>query len=223
MAISMNVVQRTFLIKSADQAGVGTGFGIEYAKKPYILTANHVFEGSRIDQLLVYRNSEWLSIPVIPHHARPKVDLIAFETSEAFWPNYDVEFGIGGTYLGEDAFVLGFPLALFQEAPPSLNNGYPLPFAAKGCVAAVRSKNDPEGPSVFLSVPLDQGYSGGPVALARNLMQPVPRVIGFVSHTLRYRDTEVRTDGTTANVRNPANLVFCHGADEIADIIESER
>src|SRR6185312_4118234 len=77
--------------------------------------------------------------------------------------------GMGETFLGEEVYCVGFPLA-FSNEDFGLNQGFPFPFVARGCISGFDQRKDAKNRSLglFISGQIDHGYSGGPVVLARN-------------------------------------------------------
>lgn len=205
---SSNVLRRTFMIRPFGATNcIGTAFGINWGSSRILVSAKHIFDGFAINRIEIQNGGNWLSLDVEPLYCPSGIDLVAFNIAETVWPNDPISVGTKGSYLGEDVYALGYPLALFQDGT-GINNGYPIPFVAKGCLAALDFGTNIINKKFYLSVALDKGYSGGPVVLARSRNER-PQVLGFISHSLRYREiTEIR-HGQDEIIRNPANLVQC--------------
>jgi hypothetical protein len=206
MVPSVQIIKRTLMIYSTERKG-GTAFVVHIDGDLYLITAKHIFDGAAIDRLYVKkhdRDTEMTADLVLSPYGSDFAfaRLAESVTSEA----PPLTLGTTGSLLGEDVYVIGFPLGLSQDGS-LLNAGLPLPVVAKCTLSAMY-----EG-KILLHGVLDEGYSGSPVILARGLPERAA-VIGMVSHNLkRSEDVPGRT------IARYASIVGCLSIDWIVEEI----
>lgn len=215
---TFNVIERTFLIRADGPNAIGTGFGVTWGSRPILFTARHIFEGCPISHFDVWRDDGWSRIGATPIQFPHEIDLLGFELAHPIWSDLEIDVGFEDVVFGDEAFVLGFPLALNSQTAKNLGIEFPIPFVAKGIVSAVASRLSINAKALFLSISLDAGFSGGPVISPR-MRNRRHQVIGFVSHTLRFKDELSHEHGNQVIIRHPANLVVCTPMFEITKIL----
>lgn len=203
---TFNIVERTFLVRAVGAESIGTAFGVTWNGRHLLFTARHVFDGFRVDQLEVLKGEHWELLSGSPIAFPYELDILAIEVPNPIWLDFDILIG-GDFHLGEDVYILGFPLRLFHTAE-NLGIEYAMPFVAKGVVAAVATRKSAAAKAIFLSALLDIGFSGGPVVSGR-AVNGRHRVLGFVTKSVRFRDEVAYENGTKILVRHSANLVEC--------------
>jgi len=137
---------------------------------------------------------------------------------DSFNPGHDIDLTEEGATLSDDVFLLGFPLGFDQRMPSNINAGFPIPLVAKGCLAALPGISSPLPGGFLVAGQIDEGFSGGPVVISKNLKRPV--VIGVISHNLRRMAEETLQGGIRMLVAHPANLVAGYSISEVTALID---
>lgn len=212
--LTANILKRVFLIRAGDSTG--TAFAIPWVGRTYLVTAAHIFDGQPLDKFDLFHNETWQVISLPVKTAGYGIDLAFIKMPETFVPGHEIELTDKDFYLSEDAFLVGFPLQLYINAPTA-NDGYPIPFAAKGCIAALPDK-DRNG--IFVSGQVDSGFSGGPVVIVRDPKKPL--VVGVISYNLRKKVEQTFERGEKIIVSQPTNLIFCHSISLVTKLIDDK-
>jgi hypothetical protein len=142
-AITSNVLRRTFYIKSGDKAGAA--FAVEVSDKQLLVTAKHIFEGNPSDHVFIHYKKQWSRLGCKVIFARHGIDIAVIDLGREIAPRLPIKWEEGKkrAYLGQDVFLAGFPLNFYTEAG-QLNNDFPIPMVAKGCIAAFQNDRDSE-------------------------------------------------------------------------------
>ena len=160
----------------------GSGFII--SPDGYVLTCAHVVTG-------VHEATIWVAgvrYPCRVLNSNTNLDLALLKVDGDHPPFHPLRLESGKDYsLGENVYIMGFPLADVLGTSPRLNNGL---------ISAKVGMNDDTN-FVQISAPVQPGNSGGP------LMNANGQVIGVVSSTLSPIGVLVRTGGAL-----PQNVNF---------------
>ena len=167
--ISSNILQRVFRLRAGEKHG--TGFAIPWKGHTYMVTAKHIFDGSPLDRFDLFHLGAWstAAIPVVA--GSHGYDVAVMRMPETFQPGNTIIVGEKGVFLSEDVYMLGYPLGFYHEAsmnPPNVNNYFPLPLVAKGCLAAIPGIGGPVEGGLIVSGQIDVGFSGGPIVAVRD-------------------------------------------------------
>ena len=166
MAISTNVIARTFHMKYVAQNGTcstGTCFTIDIDKRQYIVTAKHIISGiNGNDSILILHQGKWKEL---------KISIIWLPDSEEdimiLAPEIQISYplplipSMGGINLGQDVYFCGFPFGLNTEVG-ILNRNFPIPFVKKGILSASEDRED-GSTIIYIDGHNNPGFSGGPV------------------------------------------------------------
>lgn len=127
------ILQRTFFIKYNES--YGSSFAFEYECNQYLATAHHIVKNlNGPSELQIFYKVEWRTINVNPVFSGDSdADLSILSIPYDIAPRHEICIGTSDIFLSEDAYIVGFPLRFYQE-DPGINNGWPIPIVAKGCV-----------------------------------------------------------------------------------------
>lgn len=122
----------------------------------------------------MFKDGDWIKLPVQPLFCKDNnIDIIAFDIgNKTITPKHEVQLGMGGLIVSQDAYFLGFPYGL-STGSGEINNKYPFPFVKKCIVSAVNNQ------TIFLDGHNNRGFSGGPLVTVDN--KNVVTIIGVVS------------------------------------------
>jgi len=156
-------LERVFWVKYEDKTV--TGFLIGYNNSNYLITARHRFQDINHGDTVVYeilKNNKWKKYPKAPiyFHKNIAVDIavIPVGLNSDYIPALIIQEG--GHILGDEGFILGFPLQLFTDSQ-NLNNGFPYPLIKK---VIFSGSNEIDGVRIrFYDGHNNPGFSGGPV------------------------------------------------------------
>jgi len=174
--ITTNIIQRVLFV--GYKGKIGTSFTIEKNNRQYLISAKHIFHNiNDSDEIEIYNDNLWKKISIKTHFCKDKdVDIIAFsfEKNESITPRYDIDLGLGGTMIGQDAYFLGFPYGLLTDSG-EINNKYPFAFVKKCIISAVDKH------LIYLDGHNNRGFSGGPLVIAdNNKIKIIGVVSGFI-------------------------------------------
>ena len=179
MRPTTNVLQKTFLIRQG--GSVGSAFAVEFEGREYLATARHVVASTK-EPICVFHNESWKTLPItgiIHHPGNP--DVAAITLNKQLAPRYPMNLTAGGTEIGEEALIVGFPFG-WHYTQFDINNGYPIPFEKAAILSAYIFKNQTS--VIYLDGHNNPGFSGGPIAtdhVNRNDPKSSPKIIGVVS------------------------------------------
>jgi hypothetical protein len=157
--LPMEVADRTLHLSFGD--GNGTCFVFDHLGKQYIVTARHVIDGiQENDTIQIAANDEWVPISVrLVGHSEVDVSVMAASQKLAH-AEMKLEPAIGGFFIGQEVFFVGFPLEMqgFRMDSP-----FPVPLLKR----AIISTGHPIGAKklFFLDGHNNPGFSGAPVYL----------------------------------------------------------
>ena len=177
MLPTMNVLQRTFLIRQGNQTG--TAFAVELEGREYLVTAKHVVPDRSTSPMIVHAET-WKSSQctgIYHHPGNPDVAIITL--SKQIAPRLHVELSAGGISPGEGMIILGFPFG-WNHTQYDINNGYPLPFVKSAILSAIIPLG--ETYIIYLDGHSNPGFSGGPV-VAQGESQQGQKIIGVVTQS----------------------------------------
>ncbi len=182
----------TWQVPEADAApvvssGNGTGFGI--SADGYIATAYHVVDKAM--DIQVYVDGKAMKGSVVATDPANDLAILKVEAKTHALPVYSGNV----LKLGQDLFTIGFPLAHLLGQTPKFT---------KGSVAGVEGMEGDDGKDVYqISVPIQGGNSGGPVALMDG------RVVAVVRSTLSTLGAGLRSGGSVPQNVNFATRSNC--------------
>lgn len=143
---------------------IGTAFIVRVSGTTYLVSAKHVFEGIRDEDMIELEFFEgWKKFPVKPIFSKnEKLDIIAFPWEyENNYESDDIGLGSHGIIYGQDLYFFGYPdgtVTLFNGP----EKGHSLPFIKKGIISAIDPQCD-EGTTIYIDGHVVRGLSGGPV------------------------------------------------------------
>jgi S1-C subfamily serine protease len=166
--VTGNVISRVLEIRYNGFSG--TAFLVDYANKPYLVTANHMVEtagNSATVEVLGANDSLWHPIPfTILHGSSPCVDVAVLVSPDLGLTGidplpYDYNFA-----MGQEAYFLGFPFGLYTAfkgknvAVPLIKHGY---ISASVPCSAIYPGGSADDNLILLDGINNHGFSGGPV------------------------------------------------------------
>jgi S1-C subfamily serine protease len=167
--ITSNVLQRVFHIKFRNSSA--TAFTIDIDGKQYFVTAKHVLLNLKtMDFIEIFHDNLWkkLNVVLIGHSEKADVTVFAIDL---YIPAYPLTATATGIVLSQEVFFLGFPLGLMSDVG-EINRNFPLPLVKKGCLSSMPfSKENSEGPYMFIDGHNNRGFSGGPVVFQKSAGQ----------------------------------------------------
>jgi S1-C subfamily serine protease len=186
-AVPYGILSRVYPIK------IGTEFGscfvIDIDDKQYIITAKHLLPKVKSgDSIEVYIAGEWRTLfvkPILPKNE--KTDVIALAADKLVAPKMAINIGLGGIFVGQDVFFLGYPFGLASQSddPSSVF----IPFIKKGILSAIDSRSS-SGHVLYVDGHNNPGFSGGPVIFANYKEKETLYVAGVISG-YRHQETKV--------------------------------
>ena len=207
-----NVLIRTLWIRCAGEHG--TAFTLELDENQYVVTAAHVLAPHAIIE--VYLDDHWRQLNARRISPDPDyLDIAILGIDEAITPSPSTYFGVEGSVLGQDLFVLGFPFEV-TAIPDLLHHelGGPLPMVKGGRLAAMLNAPGPGRNTMLVDCYANEGFSGGPVVgfVPKGGETDVPpriAILGVVSHYVPEHQPVVNVRGRTAlsAQTNPGTLV----------------
>ena len=210
MLPNVNILTRTFRIKVGEFTG--TAFTIDWVRKRYLVTAQHVVGPTQLKSIEIETNSGWqdLQVEVVVHSA-PELDVSVLRPID---PLHEHRHPIkllpdGVVSIGQEAYFSGFALGLSTHSNLT-DFPYPLPLVRRGMVSSFDEDRS------FLDGTVNPGMSGGPVFM---MDDDIPNVFGVITHRFEEQTTvssaggsiELQTDspsnylegrGTTASTRD---------------------
>lgn len=178
MAITTNVIARTFRMKYGAQTG--TCFTIDIDKRQYIVTAKHIVADIKPnDNIQILHEGKWKELTTnivwIPNSDE---DIAILAPEMQISPASPLIPSMDGIILGQDLYFCGFPFGLNTEVG-KLNRNFPLPFVKKGIVSASETQED-GSTIIYIDGHNNPGFSGGPVIFT-HLETNKLKVAGVVS------------------------------------------
>lgn len=203
--VRADLYTRTYFIKVGQY---GTGFEIAIDGKCYLVTAEHLLDGS--SQPTVKYHREKLGWPVMQTNligTLPNSDMAVFEiTDPAFStkPLLPIELGIKGLSAGQEVFFLGFPYKSFASSGGLLGR-IPMAYVKKGVISAM----DLADGILHIDAINNEGFSGGPVFNYGGDGQGKLRIIGIVSRfKIEYENVIDRHGDQIGDMRVAYNTGF---------------
>lgn len=225
MAVTTNVLQRTFNIKSGNQ--IGTAFTLDIDGRQYLITAKHVLSDYDGRSIEISQNDAWHSIGCsLIGHGADDADVSALAPDTQLSPTHPLDAGTAGIVLAQTAYFLGFPYGYQNRVPTALNSGLPLPLVKAGLVSSTGIKNNDGVTSVLLDGHNNPGFSGGPVVFIPNGKPLGPkdqfRVAGVVSSYPSFSEPVFDAHGneTDLHIRNNPGFVTATDIRYVTELIE---
>lgn len=157
--LPMEVADRTLHISFGD--GTGTCFVFDHRNKQYLITARHVVEGIKDDDIVqISVNENWhpIKVKLVGHS---DVDVSVLATSEKLaHPEMIMEPAIGGFYIGQEVFFVGFPLEMQGSR---VDSPFPVPLLKRAIISGGNAVSARE--PFYLDGHNNPGFSGAPVYL----------------------------------------------------------
>lgn len=211
--ITNNVIERTFNIRTT-QGKSGTGFTIDVDRRQYLVTANHLVDGATSDQLEIFREDQWKSLPCKEvGRGIDNSDIAVFSPAEQLSPVDAVLSTMREIAYGQAVYFLGFPYGQREE----YHTKFPLPLAKAGVVSAVGRHPKSGVLCIYLDGHNNPGFSGGPVVYIPQA-QPVEKgeiyaVAGVVSSYPTYKEPVFNAAGNSTGhfILNNPGIVIAHG------------
>ena len=166
--------------------GTGTGFVIDRDDKQYLITARHVVEGITTGESInISRDRQWKSFPVkVVGIGLGTTNVAVLVTPTQLAPAHSIEASSDGLAYAQSVYFLGFPFG-WDGGAEGINEDYPLPFIKAGKVSAIKHT---DATRIYIDAFGSTGFSGGPVAFARNGTPPNElRIAGVVAEAPRPR------------------------------------
>jgi len=160
--VPSNVLRRIILIQAGTQAG--TAFTIEVDRRQYLVTARHVVSGLKPEDTIEYfKDNLWkkLAVKVVRYPDENAIDIAILVPPKQITVDLPLEATSQTVYLGQDVYLVGFPLGFGSNAPASINAGFPIPFVARGTFAA--QINNAGTSVMIIDGMVNHGLSGAPV------------------------------------------------------------
>lgn len=179
MAITSNVIHRTFQIKKARSGG--TAFTIDYEGKQYLITARHVVENiTSGDEIEIFHEEQWKKMAIhVAGISAEEIDIAVLVCPVQLSPLFPMEASSGNLTYGQQIYFLGFPFG-WNGGGEYINRGFPFPFVKSGIVSSLDIKPSPS--RIWIDGHANRGFSGGPVVFRPNAQaQAEYKVAGVVS------------------------------------------
>ena len=217
MSVTTNILQRTFRIDY--EGAIGTGFTVDMDGRRYLITARHVVETIRNDDVVeISHNRGWRSLDVrLVGHGSGDIDVTVLAPQALFGAPHPLKLTMAGLTLAEGVYFLGFPYGLGMEVETKLNAGFPLPLVKKAIVSAIEF----EGAPLLLDGHNNVGFSGGPVARRGNRNEQT--VIGVVSGYEADRSKILDENGNETSYTYDTNtgIIVAHDIRHALKLIEA--
>jgi S1-C subfamily serine protease len=210
-------LQRVFHVRSGNSRG--TAFALDVENRQYLVTALHVAkEAAETATLDIYFRDVWTPFfPVNLVGLNTELDVAVFAlATRIVAPGLNIDVNSAGCRLGQEVFILGYPLGELRGYP--VDPGFPLPVIKRG-VAALFHPGPPQ--SLYISASANPGFSGGPVYFA-NQETGKATLTAIVIGELAYQvDVENDSGVKIGKVWMPSNLVKCAYIDHVLNLIEA--
>lgn len=192
--------------------GIGSGILIDKDEKQFFVTAKHMVQASDApddlcspSHLDMHMRGRWFRFPVSRFGtAGTDLAVIEFEWIAEMHP---IAIGSGGTVLGQDLIILGFPDGVHGEV-----DGDTLPIAGRATLSRLPTNTHDH---FLIQCNAFHGFSGGPVVDMSN--PQLPKVIGLISRYLSGKTPMEYASGHPV----PTGFVQCVNIDQALDVIEN--
>lgn len=219
--ITSNILQRVFLIGIASRSC--TAFAIEHSGKQYLVTVRHIFPNlrQRMD-ISIFHDKRWRQLSTALVGAEDDADIVVLASPEQLAPAYPAEPSMGGMFLAQQVFFLGFPFGLTGSAE-EINRNFPLPLVKTGIVSGI----DFTPPSKFwIDGHNNPGFSGGPVVfMPHELKQSGSaeyKIAGVIrGYWLSREKVYDNSNQEIGYVKENSGIILAHGIKHVVDLIES--
>lgn len=197
-----NIIFRTMQICYSTN-GCGAAFTIDVDKKQYLITARHIVDGIRSNDLVSIKAlEEWKPIRVIPLTVPTNADVAVLIPPHQLTVSFPLRAGFVECGLGQDVFFLGYPYGL--SVPMESFTGA---FIKKGVLSSFVPIGQSGEKIIYLDGHNNPGFSGGPIVF-RTLNGPNEwRVAGVVSGYLWVSNMLVSATATNSFVQENTGIV----------------
>lgn len=213
--ITTNVISRTFHIKYG--SGTGTCFTIDIDGKQYFVTAKHVIENLKDDDVVeIYYRNIWVEaiVKLTGHSVNADVSVFAIDH---YIGGHPLPATIDGIAYGQDLYFLGFPYGIKSEVG-ELNREFPIPLVKRGIFSAMFF--DQPGKYFLIDGHNNPGFSGGPVVYKKHNSNDFN--VGGIISAYRYEleNTYLNDDPTPIQTRTNTGIVIAYSIENALELIK---
>lgn len=213
MVVPVQCYERVVRVETPD--GTGSGFLIDHRDQQWLVTAQHVIDGTALTDVQVIHHTGQKDLALTPIPAVcPGADIAVFRLAERVVSKDLTLVASGdGATLAQDAFLLGYPLGLGMRSA----GGEKFPFVKKGIFSG--SATGPDRTHVWwLDALGNPGFSGGPVVFNKLGTRDWHVAAVIVS----YHVESTRVEGTARGmVPMNAGILYGHDIGHACDAINA--
>ncbi len=193
--IPTNVIYRIFRVNY--NGSEGAAFSLDVDAKQYLVTARHIIAATTTSAILIFHDGKWTTINATPVAGiSVDVDIAVLAPSTLLTdPGFTLEAAAGDFYLGQDAYIFGFPEITVHGNNVSPDSKFPLPFAKKVSFSYVDNGSDGVQ-RIYLSGQSNPGFSGSPVFFA-DIQTRKFKVCGVVHGQIKFGESVTLKDQPT--------------------------
>ena len=209
----------------------GSAFLYPYRGKSFLVTARHVLLGEEIEKFDLFQKGSWIDVTadigfaIFPDNE--EVDIGAVRVPDAIDIDKMAEvitFGEGVTFLGDDAYFIGYPYGLSYSHEVDTDDGRMLatfPLIKKACVSGAHMDSTGTNIGFFLDGHNNPGFSGGP-CIAKKHEQSEDRWNIFGVMTSYYPELrQFDVNGKPKTILENSGICICHSFGHIKSAIKS--
>jgi hypothetical protein len=154
----MEIADRTLHLAFGN--GTGTCFVFDHLGKQYLVTARHVVEGIKEEDIVqISANEKWIPIGVkLVGHSSVDVSVLA-PSQKLAHPEMRLDPTIGNFYIGQEVFFAGFPL---EMQGLRFRSPFPMPLLKRAVISGSAGSIE-AGDPIYLDGHNNPGFSGAPV------------------------------------------------------------
>jgi hypothetical protein len=208
-----------------------SAFMFPFRDKSFLITARHVLSGDPIHQFDIFQRREWVNVSkdigkgIFPENK--SVDIGAVRVPEVIdvdKASEIVTYGKGTTFLGDDAYFIGYPYGISYSQVVETDRGdlpATLPLLKKGCISGGLEDTGGNTIGFFIDGHNNPGFSGGPcIAKKHEKNDRRWNIFGVMSGYLpEWR--ELKNDGESQRIMENSGICICHNIGFIVSAIES--
>lgn len=195
-------------------SGHGTAFTVDRQDRQWLVTARHVVDGTRPEDLQIVGQDGPISVPIEePLDVEHGADVAVFPLGGSATPSFLLEPTSNGCVFSQDAYFLGFPYGLGLLTS---DTGGALPFVKKAIISTRQNVGDPMISLWLLDGINNPGFSGGPVVFCA-VGTTRWHVAGVVSG---YRTQAVAVDGGEGAVPMNTGIVVAYDIRHAVEAID---
>jgi hypothetical protein len=220
--IPSQILLSTLFIKAEQY---GTAFLIKVVDSEYLFTARHLLDESKNTfEINLFFNNIWISVPVeVVGHGKGEIDISVLRPLTPLRPTpreSHVTLSIGGIFLGQDVYFLGFPYKMWSDVG-ALMGGLPCPLLKKGTLSTL-GNGDPQ--ILYVDAINNEGFSGGPLLFYPIGKRQELHIAGVVSKFRVEREPVLDSEGNENGMYVHYNTGFlvAYGIKHALDLIPSQ-